>query len=92
MNSPSVQEVWFLVILSAAGVEIHQGPACLPLPEPLLQFMEDVVRRLTKLESAMVQATESVENESLRFEQSQLTTESMLAQQRTCQVSFHFHL
>ncbi|KAL3136878.1 hypothetical protein ABBQ32_006490 [Trebouxia sp. C0010 RCD-2024] len=58
---------------------------CTPGRTPL-KFMEDVVRRLTKLESAMVQATESVENESLRFEQSQLTTESMLAQQRTCQV------
>ena len=62
-------------------------PALISMPELLLQFMEDTARRLTKLESAMAQATQSVESESLRLEQSQVTTESMLAGQCTCQVS-----
>ena len=62
------------------------------LPKLLVQVMEDISRRLTKLESATTQATQSVVDESVRSEQSRAVTESALAQQRTYQVSLLCHM
>ena len=97
MSSPSVRDVWFPVFLSATWCQGVEHIRCLDstlllLSKLLVQVMEDISRRLTKLESATTQATQSVVNESVRSEQSRAETESALAQQRTYQVSLLYHM